>query len=223
MDNTAKKVQLKSEVGLIGGMFLIAGVMIGSGIFMSPQTVLRNIGSPGASLPSTMCGQALSFAHNAVAPFYYNCVPPTLVVKSVAACGLVFLATVNCLNVRSSMAVTTILMATKFLALLVISIGGVVLLIQGNTGNLQNSFEGTNKNISVIGMAFYQCLWAYDGWSVLNTVREELEHPERKLCDSYIRNQNVVQQMHCQDGTYIHGSDVYTLMVAQIWERFVQD
>ncbi|XP_058254606.1 b(0,+)-type amino acid transporter 1-like isoform X2 [Hemibagrus wyckioides] len=147
--------------------------------------------------PSTMCGQALSFAHNAVAPFYYNCVPPTLVVKSVAACGLVFLATVNCLNVRSSMAVTTILMATKFLALLVISIGGVVLLIQGNTGNLQNSFEGTNKNISVIGMAFYQCLWAYDGWSVLNTVREELEHPERKLCDSYIRNQNGMRMSDC--------------------------
>ncbi|KAB5562085.1 hypothetical protein PHYPO_G00013940 [Pangasianodon hypophthalmus] len=233
MDNTPRKLQLKSEVGLMVGLSFIAGSMIGSGIFMSPQTVLRNIGSPGASLviwaaggvlsmlgslsyaelgtviresggkyiyilrtsgnlmafifaftsllvvrPSSMCGLALSFAHNAVAPFYYNCAPPTLVVKSVAACGLLLLAIVNCLNVRSSMAVTVILMAAKFLALVVISIGGVVLLIQGNTGNFQNAFEGTNKSISVIGKTFYQCLWAYDGWSILNSVSEELKHPQ---------------------------------------------
>ncbi|GAA6096941.1 b(0,+)-type amino acid transporter 1-like isoform X6 [Tachysurus ichikawai] len=233
MDNTAKKIQLKSEVGLIGGVSLIAGVMIGSGIFMSPQTVLRNIGSPGASLviwaaggvlsmmgslsyaelgtviresggkyiyilrtsgnlmafvfaftsvlivrPSSMCGLALSFGHNAVAPFYEDCAPPAVVVKSVAAVGLLLLAIVNCLNVRSSMAVTTILTAAKFLALLVISIGGVVLLIQGSTDNLKNAFDGTNKSISVIGKTFYQCLWAYDGWSVLNSVTEELKRSE---------------------------------------------
>ncbi|MCI4382451.1 hypothetical protein PGIGA_G00015120 [Pangasianodon gigas] len=128
--------------------------------------------------PSSNTGLALSFAQNAVAPFYEDCDPPTLVVKSVAACGLMLLAIVNCLNVRSSMAVTTILLAAKFLALAVISIGGVVLLIQGNTSNLQNAFEGTNHSIGVIGMAFYQCLWAYDGWSTLNSVTEELKHPQ---------------------------------------------
>ncbi|KAF4084282.1 hypothetical protein AMELA_G00126860 [Ameiurus melas] len=236
MDITTRKLQLKSQVGLMGGVSLIAGVMIGSGIFMSPQTVLQNIGSPGASLvvwagcgilsmlatlsyaelgtviresggeyiyilrtsgnlmafifaftsllvvrPSSMSGQALSFAQNAVSPFYYNCVPPTLVVKCVAACGLVLLAIVNCLNVRSSMAITIVLMAAKLLALLVISIGGVVLLIQGNTGNLQNAFEGTNYSIGVIGLSFYQCLWAYDGWSTLNSVTEELKRPEVNL------------------------------------------
>ncbi|XP_046712196.1 b(0,+)-type amino acid transporter 1-like isoform X2 [Silurus meridionalis] len=236
MENTAKKTQLKSEMGLMGGVSLIAGVMIGSGIFMSPQTVMRNIGSPGASLviwaaggvlsmlgslsyaelgtviresggkyiyilrtsgnlmgfifafttlfvvrPSSMCGLALSFGQNAVAPFYEDCEPPTLVVKSVAACGLVFLAIMNCLNVRFSMAITMVLTAAKFLALLVISIGGVFLLIHGNTANLQNSFEGTNTNINIIGKTFYQCLWAYDGWSVLNSVTEELKRPEVNL------------------------------------------
>ncbi|KAK2843629.1 hypothetical protein Q7C36_011844 [Tachysurus vachellii] len=233
MDNTARKLQLKSEVGLIGGVSLIAGVMIGSGIFMSPQTVLLDIGSPGASLviwavsgllamlaslsyaelgtviresggeyvyilrttgnlmaflfaftsvlvvrPVSMTGLALSFALNAVAPFYEDCEPPALVVKSVAACGIVFLTIVNFLNVRSSMAVTTILMVVKFLALAVISIIGVILLIQGGTGNLQNAFQGTSSSISVTGMAFYQCLWAYDGWSTLNSITEELKHPE---------------------------------------------
>ncbi|XP_053365769.1 b(0,+)-type amino acid transporter 1-like [Clarias gariepinus] len=241
MDSTHRKLQLKSEVGLMEGVSLIAGVMIGSGIFMSPQTVLQNIGSPGASLaswagcgllsmlatlsyaelgtviresggeyiyilrtsgnlmafvfaftslvvvrPSSNTGMALSFAQNAVAPFYEDCQPPTLVVKSVAACGLVLLALVNCLSARASIAITTILMATKFFALTVISIGGVMLLIQGNTNNFQNAFEGTNHSVGVIGMTFYQCLWAYDGWNNLNSVTKELKRPELNLLFSLL-------------------------------------
>ncbi|XP_046712197.1 b(0,+)-type amino acid transporter 1-like isoform X3 [Silurus meridionalis] len=236
MENTDRKLRLKSEVGLLGGVSLIAGVMIGSGIFMSPQTVMLYIGSPGASLvswagcgllsmlaslsyaelgtviresggeyiyilrtsgnlmafifsfsslvvvrPSSNSGLALSFAQYAVAPFYEGCEPPLLVVKSVAACGLISLTTVNCLNVHISMAITTILMAIKFLALTMVSIGGVVLLVQGNTNNLQNAFEGTNYSTGVIGMAFYHCLWAYDGWNNLNSVTEELKRPEVNL------------------------------------------
>ncbi|XP_047467657.1 b(0,+)-type amino acid transporter 1 isoform X3 [Mugil cephalus] len=45
-----KTLNLKREVGLVGAVALIAGTMIGSGIFMSPQTVLSTIGSTGASL-----------------------------------------------------------------------------------------------------------------------------------------------------------------------------
>lgn len=69
-------------------------------------------------------------------------------------------------------------MAAKFLALAVISILAVVLLIQGNTSNLQNAFEGTSQSVGVIGMAFYQCLWSYDGWNNLNSVTEELKCPQ---------------------------------------------
>ena len=43
-------LKIKRELGLIGGVSLVAGTMIGSGIFMSPQFVLSNVGSPGASL-----------------------------------------------------------------------------------------------------------------------------------------------------------------------------
>ncbi|XP_062863740.1 b(0,+)-type amino acid transporter 1 [Trichomycterus rosablanca] len=236
MDGKPEKLCLKAEVGLVGGLSLIAGVMIGSGIFMSPQTVLMNIGSPGASLliwacsgvlsmlaslsyselgtliqesggeyiyilrtsgklmafvfvfssvvvvrPASMTGVALSFAQNAVAPFYEDCMPPDIVVKCVAAVGILLLALINCLSVRFAMAVNIFLLAAKSIALLVISIGGVVMLIQGNTANFQNAFEGTNYSISVIGLAFYQCLWSYDGWNNLNSVTEELKRPEVNL------------------------------------------
>ncbi|KFQ35805.1 B(0,+)-type amino acid transporter 1, partial [Merops nubicus] len=45
-----EKLRLKQEVGLLSGVSLIAGTMIGSGIFMSPQWVLHHMGSPASSL-----------------------------------------------------------------------------------------------------------------------------------------------------------------------------
>lgn len=50
MGDKRQKLSLKRDVGLAGAVSLIGGTMIGSGIFMSPQTVLYTIGSPGASL-----------------------------------------------------------------------------------------------------------------------------------------------------------------------------
>ncbi|XP_061896465.1 b(0,+)-type amino acid transporter 1 [Entelurus aequoreus] len=43
-------LNLKRDVGIIGAVSFIAGTMIGSGIFISPQYVIAAIGSPGASL-----------------------------------------------------------------------------------------------------------------------------------------------------------------------------
>ncbi|NXC58921.1 BAT1 protein, partial [Aleadryas rufinucha] len=45
-----EKFRLKQEVGLISGVSLIAGTMIGSGIFMSPEWVLHHMGNPASSL-----------------------------------------------------------------------------------------------------------------------------------------------------------------------------
>ncbi|XP_061598851.1 b(0,+)-type amino acid transporter 1-like isoform X2 [Cololabis saira] len=43
-------MKMRREIGLLGGVALVSGTMIGSGIFMSPQFVLAYVGSPGASL-----------------------------------------------------------------------------------------------------------------------------------------------------------------------------
>ncbi|XP_063053983.1 b(0,+)-type amino acid transporter 1 [Engraulis encrasicolus] len=232
----AEKVKLQREVGLLGGVSLIAGTMIGSGIFMSPQLVLLNIGSPGASLviwascgmlamlaslcyaelgttiresggeyiyllrtagqpiaflwiftsvavirPASLAGVSLSFAINAIAPFYQDCPPPDNVVKCVAAAGIILLTVVNCLNVRSSMNIIVFFMAAKVVGLAIIVIGGVWQLAGGNTVNLENSFEGTYWSVNSIGLAFYQCLWSYDGWNNLNYVTEEIKKPQVNL------------------------------------------
>ncbi|KAI4804192.1 hypothetical protein KUCAC02_025826 [Chaenocephalus aceratus] len=57
MEGNTQKLNLKREVGLIAGVSFIAGTMIGSGIFISPQYLLAAIGSPGASFVIwTCCG-----------------------------------------------------------------------------------------------------------------------------------------------------------------------
>ena len=57
-------VNLKREVGLIGGTALIVGSMVGSGIFVSPKGILRKTDSVGMSLVMwimcallSMCGK----------------------------------------------------------------------------------------------------------------------------------------------------------------------
>lgn len=55
MDEKEQKFGLRREVGLVGAVSLIGGTMVGSGIFMSPQTVIESIGSPGASLVVWAC------------------------------------------------------------------------------------------------------------------------------------------------------------------------
>lgn len=236
MEGGKQGLTLKREVGLIGAVSFIAGTMMGSGIFISPQYVLSVIGSPGASLiiwtccgllamlgglcyaelgtvipesggeyiymlrttgkvtafmfvfsfiivmrPVSATGIALSFAEYVVAPFYEGCSVPQVVVKCVAAGGILTLSIINCLSARLATSIQVLSMVVKILALVVIILGGCILLFQGNTENFNNAFEGTNVGVSPIGIAFYQGLWSYDGWNTLNYITEELKHPKVRI------------------------------------------
>ncbi|XP_038128124.1 b(0,+)-type amino acid transporter 1 isoform X1 [Cyprinodon tularosa] len=59
----AEGLKMKRVIGLDGGIALVSGTMIGSGIFMSPQFVLAYVGSPGASLVIwALCGAVVLLA-----------------------------------------------------------------------------------------------------------------------------------------------------------------
>ncbi|AWP16824.1 putative b(0-+)-type amino acid transporter 1-like [Scophthalmus maximus] len=255
MESGAQRLNLKREVGLIGAVSFIAGTMIGSGIFISPQYVLSTIGSPGASLlvwacsgliamlgglcyaelgtvisesggeyiymlrtagrvvafmfvfsfvavmrPASATGIALSCAEYVVAPFFDGGTPPQVLVKCIAAVLILVLANVNCLSVRLATGIQVVSMVIKVLALLVIVLGGVAMVFQGNTDNFDVSFEGTNVGVSSIGVAFYQGLWSYDGWNTLNYLTEELKDPEVSLVPSLLfllANHSANLNSHC--------------------------
>uniref|UniRef100_A0A8D0DHY9 b(0,+)-type amino acid transporter 1 n=1 Tax=Salvator merianae TaxID=96440 RepID=A0A8D0DHY9_SALMN len=210
--------------------------MIGSGIFMSPEGVLRNMGSPAGSLliwaacgllatfgalsyaelgtlikesggdyiyilrnfgslpaflfaftsvivvrPAGVAAVCLSFAEYAVAPFYPGCASPQVVVKCAAASCILLLTLVNCLSVRVATSLMNVFTVAKLFALLVIIIGGVVLLAQGHVQSFQNAFQDTRTEAGIIGIAFYQGLWSFDGWNNLNYVTEEIRKPDVNL------------------------------------------
>lgn len=50
MASTSSGVKMKKELGLMDGVAIIVGVIIGSGIFVSPKGVLKNAGSVGQAI-----------------------------------------------------------------------------------------------------------------------------------------------------------------------------
>ncbi|XP_069314653.1 B(0,+)-type amino acid transporter 1 [Eulemur rufifrons] len=231
-----KTTSLQKEVGLVSSISMIVGTIIGSGIFISPKSVLSNTAAVGPCLviwavcgvlgtlgalcyaelgttitksggeypylmeafgpvpaylfswtsmvvmkPSSFAIICLTFSEYVCAPFYSGCQPPTVVVKCLATAALLLIVIVNSLSVRLGSYVQNVFTAAKLVIVAVIIIGGFVLLAQGNTKNFENSFEGADVSVGAISLAFYNGLWAYDGWNQLNYITEELRNPYRNL------------------------------------------
>ncbi|KTG31428.1 hypothetical protein cypCar_00002560 [Cyprinus carpio] len=131
--------------------------------------------------PSSFAIIALSCAEYASTPFYPGCTPPQVVTKCLAAACILIITVINCLSVKLAYRVQNFFTAAKLLIIFIIVISGIVLLAQGNTQNLKDPFAGATTSFGAIGLAFYNGLWAYDGWNQLNFITEELKNPYRNL------------------------------------------
>ncbi|XP_048885979.1 b(0,+)-type amino acid transporter 1 isoform X1 [Brienomyrus brachyistius] len=131
--------------------------------------------------PSSFAIIALSFAEYTATPFYPGCTPPAVIIKCLAAASILLISLVNSLSVKLASYVQIFFTIAKLLIILIIVVAGMVLLAQGNTENLTNAFEGASPSFGTIGLAFYNGLWAYDGWNQLNFITEELKNPYRNL------------------------------------------
>ncbi|XP_061201886.1 B(0,+)-type amino acid transporter 1 isoform X3 [Neopsephotus bourkii] len=227
-------MSLQKEVGLISGICMIVGTIIGSGIFVSPKSVLANVGAVGPCLtmwaacgilatlgalcfaelgtmitksggeypylmeafgpipaflfswtsllvtkPSSFAIICLSFAEYTLAPFYPGCDPPQVAIKCLAAAAIVIITTVNSLSVKLGSYLQNFLTAAKMIIVTIIIVSGIVLLAQGKTENFKDSYKDSSVSFGSIGLAFYNGLWAYDGWNQLNYITEELKNPYR--------------------------------------------
>ena len=92
--------------------------------------------------------------------------------KSVALAGLFLVTFLNCVSTRLGTRMNDMLMFMKFIALLGVTVTGIVVAITGysfsGTANLDwkthEWFEGTKMDASAWAVALYAGLWAYDGW-----------------------------------------------------------
>ncbi|KAM4614162.1 B(0,+)-type amino acid transporter 1 isoform 1-T2 [Discoglossus pictus] len=232
----SKGMNLQKQVGLLSGVSLIVGTIIGSGIFISPKSVLSNTGAVGPCLviwaicgviatlgalcfaelgtmitksggeypylmeafgpipaflfswaslivmkPSSFAIICLSFAEYVSAAFYPGCDPPVVVVKCLAAVAILTITMVNAMSVKLASNVQIFFTGAKMIIVIIIIVSGIVLLAQGNTQNLTNTFDGSKITAGGISLALYNGLWAYDGWNQLNYITEELKNPYRNL------------------------------------------
>ncbi|XP_017561623.2 b(0,+)-type amino acid transporter 1-like isoform X1 [Pygocentrus nattereri] len=131
--------------------------------------------------PSAFAILSLSCAEYASTPFYPECTPPVIISKCLAAAFILLIVLVNCLSVKLASYVQNFFTAAKLLIIFIIVVSGIVMLAQGNTQNFKNSFEGAATSFGAIGLAFYNGMWAFDGWNQLNFITEELKDPYRDL------------------------------------------
>ncbi|KAF2710685.1 hypothetical protein K504DRAFT_428896 [Pleomassaria siparia CBS 279.74] len=109
--------------------------------------------------------------------------------KSVAMGGLVFVTLLNCISTKVGTRSADIFMFMKFLALLGVTITGVVVAFTGfsykgvasDDWKTKGWWEGTNTDISNWAVALYAGLWAFDGWDNVNYVTAEFKNPTRDL------------------------------------------
>lgn len=92
--------------------------------------------------------------------------------KSVALVGIMAVTFLNCVSTRVGTRVNDLLMVLKFVALLAVTVIGIVVAITGHTftgpANLDwkthDWFADTSEDLSEWALALYAGLWAFDGW-----------------------------------------------------------
>lgn len=110
--------------------------------------------------------------------------------KGVALLCLALVTFLNCVSTKLGTRVGDIFMFFKFLALLAITITGVIVAVTGQTftstppntdWRTHTWFDETSTDPSSWAVALYAGLWAYDGWDNTNYVVGEFVHPHRDL------------------------------------------
>jgi amino acid transporter len=131
--------------------------------------------------PCSQAIVALTFAYYVIEPLFPDCEQPDSAVRLLAAICILVLTVINCVDVKWATRVQDIFTYAKLLALVLIIVTGFVQLGRGHHEYFQNPFENSIWNVGSISLAFYQGLFAYNGWNYLNYVIEELKDPYRNL------------------------------------------
>lgn len=232
----AVKSEFKQEIGVFGGVSIIGGIMVGSGIFYLGSYVLMRTGmSLGLALLCWIIGGIISLlgglcfaelgasrpvaggmvvylneAYHPIVGFLFGfsswllsgagsiaavavALPTALrsffdlsdnIIKVIAIILIVGLTAYNYFGVKRASILQNISMVAKLIPIGIIMIGALIFGKQ--TPNLSlmpqdGSVVSFGSIIGMIAFATVATLWAYEGWTNLNTVAEEMKNPKKNL------------------------------------------
>ncbi len=230
------KSEFKQEIGIFGGVSIIGGIMIGSGIFYLGSYVLLRTGmSLGLALLCWIVGGIVSLlgglcfaelgasrpvaggmvvylneAYHPIVGFLFGFASwlisgagsiaaiavalPTALrsffgvsdmgVKVIAIALIVALTVYNYLGVKKASILQNVSMVAKLIPIAIIMFGALMFGNQSPDLSLapaDGSSVGFTGMIGMIAFATVATLWAYEGWTNLNTVAEEMKNPKKNL------------------------------------------
>ena len=231
-----EKVTLKREMGLFGGMSIIGGIVIGSGIFYLGSYVLQRTNmSMGLALLCWIVGGIVSIlgglcfaelgacdptaggmvvyldkAYHPVVGYMFGftswllsgagsiagvaiALPTALqgyfslsewTIKIIAIILIVGLTVYNCFGIKVGAVLQNVSLVAKLIPIVVIIAGALLMGNQSPDLSLvpAGGFEGgIGGAISMIAFATVATLWAYEGWTNVNSVAEEIKKPEKNI------------------------------------------
>lgn len=230
----SEATELRREVSLFDGVNVLAGIMIGSGIFYLGSYVLIRSGMSlglallvwviggivtllsglcyaelGAMMPKAggsyvylreafgervafmsglsgfIIGSCGSTAGLAIAfPSVISNIYPLsdLQIKGIAVILIILLTGVNILGIKQGTIVQNIFTIGKIIPIAVILIAGLLMGTQSPDLSLTPaSAPSIGKLIGMIGFAVVATLWAYEGWTNLNVISEEIKDPKKNI------------------------------------------
>lgn len=232
---TSESTEFKREIGVFGGMSIIGGIMIGSGIFYLGSYVIERAGMSlglsllcwfiagvisimgglcfaelGAAMPrSGGMTVYLNEAYHPIVGFLWGfsdwviggpgsiaaiaiALPTSLRaffeisdagVKTFAIVLIIGLTIYNYFGVKRGSILQNISMVAKLIPIIIIMLAAFIagkvtpdLSLQPASGSV-----GFGSMMRMISFAVVASLWAYEGWTNLNTVAEELKDPKKNL------------------------------------------
>ncbi len=233
---TSEKTEFKREIGVFGGISIIGGIMIGSGIFYLGSYVLERVGMNfglailcwaiggiitlmgglcyaelGTLMPKA--GGRLVYLNEAFHPLVgflagftdwliggpgsvasvAIALPTALrtfsnindtTIKIIAIALIIVLTIYSCFGVKKSSGLQSISMIAKLIPIIIIMLAALFMGDIIPDMSFTTDFEATvsDKNVfSMMAFAVVATLWAYEGWTNLNTISEEIKNPKKNL------------------------------------------
>ncbi|GFO25003.1 Y+l amino acid transporter 1 [Plakobranchus ocellatus] len=134
-----------------------------------------------AAEPCSTAVFALAFTDYVSDVIYDDCGPPKMFVMIVATLATLSMALVNVMSTKLSERLQMVASVGKVAALSTVVVIGIMRLIQGETDTINTGFQGSKYNPTALGMACYNGLWAFGGWSNVNQVTSGIKKPPRNV------------------------------------------